>query len=131
MAASEINTKQRLKDLKSFLTKKMENNTKKITEKIIEKMDTKFDKLSRDSRTLPKQNQNSISNLTSQSTALQEKFAEQAKKIENTERKHGITLHMCSPVLFVDCWDGIQISSLVTLKEHTEVITKTLIHLSM
>ena len=35
---------------------------------------------------------------------------------------------MCSPVLFVDCLDGIQISSLVTLKEHTEVITKTLIH---
>ena len=35
---------------------------------------------------------------------------------------------MCSPVLFVDCLDRIQISSLVTLKEHTEVITKTLIH---
>ena len=26
---------------------------------------------------------------------------------------------MCSPVLFVDCLDGIQVSSLVTLKEHT------------
>ena len=50
------------------------------------------------------------------------------KKIK---RKHGITLHMCSPVLFVDCLDGIQISSLVTLNEHTKVITKTLIHLSM
>ena len=34
---------------------------------------------------------------------------------------------MCSPVLFADCLDGIQIISLVTLKEHAEVITKTLI----
>ena len=33
---------------------------------------------------------------------------------------------MCYPVLFVDCLDRIQISSLVTLKEHTEMITKTL-----
>ena len=33
---------------------------------------------------------------------------------------------MCYPILFVDCLDRIQISSLVTLKEHTEVITKTL-----
>ena len=33
---------------------------------------------------------------------------------------------MYSLVLFVDCLDGIQISSLVTLKEHTEVITKNL-----
>ena len=38
---------------------------------------------------------------------------------------------MCSPARFVDCLDGIQIISLVTLKEHTEVITKTLVHLSM
>ena len=29
---------------------------------------------------------------------------------------------MCSPACFVDCLDGIQISSLVTLKEHTEAI---------
>ena len=37
MAASEINMKQISEDLKSFLTKEMENNAKKITEKIIEK----------------------------------------------------------------------------------------------
>ena len=40
------------------------------------------------------------------------------------KRKHGIALHMCSPVLFVDCLDGIQINSLVTMKEHTELIIK-------
>ena len=45
MAANEINMKQISQDLKSFLTKEMENNTKKITEKIIEKMDTEFDEL--------------------------------------------------------------------------------------
>ena len=44
MAAGEINMKQISEDLKSFLTKEMENNVKKITEKIIQKMDTKFDK---------------------------------------------------------------------------------------
>ena len=59
----------------------MENNTKKITEKIIEKMDTKFDELSTrieriDSKaeaaeTLAKQNQNSISDLSKEPTALQ------------------------------------------------------------
>ena len=37
MAASKINRKQVSEDLKSFLTKEMENNTKKITEKILEK----------------------------------------------------------------------------------------------
>ena len=37
MAASEINMKQISEDLKSFLTKEIENNAKKITEKIIEK----------------------------------------------------------------------------------------------
>ena len=37
MAASKINRKQVSEDLKSFLTKEMENNTKKITEKIMEK----------------------------------------------------------------------------------------------
>ena len=42
MAAGAINMKQILEELKSFLTKELENNTKKITEKIIEKMDTKF-----------------------------------------------------------------------------------------
>ena len=46
MAANEINMRQISEDLKSFLTKEMDNNVKKITEKIIEKMDTKFDKLS-------------------------------------------------------------------------------------
>ena len=38
---------------------------------------------------------------------------------------------MWSPVLSLDCLDGVQISSLVTLKEHTEVITKSLTHLSV
>ena len=92
-------------------------------------MTTKFDELStrietidkktEAAETLAKQNQNKISNLTCESTALQEKLAEQAKKIydleENIEdqvnrnsrdtlvirgtkriikRKHGITLHL-------------------------------------
>ena len=62
-------------------------------------MDTKFDELStrietidrktEAAKTLAKQNQNSIRNLLSKSTALQEKLAEQEKKIceleENTE----------------------------------------------
>ena len=58
----------------------MENNAKKITEKIIEKMDTKFDELStrieaidrkvEAAETQAKQNQNNISDLT----ALQEKL---------------------------------------------------------
>ena len=75
MAASEINMKQISEDLKSFLTKEIENNAKKITEKIIEKMDTKFDKLStrietidrkaKAAETLAKQNQNSMSDLNS------------------------------------------------------------------
>ena len=95
MAANEINMKQISEDLKSFLTKEMENNAKKITEKNIEKMDTKFDELStrieiidrkaEAAESLAKQNQNSISNLTSESTALQEKIAEQAKKIHELE----------------------------------------------
>ena len=153
MAANEINMKQISEDLKSFLTKKMENNPKKITEKIIEKMNSNFDELStrietidrkvEAAETLAKENQKNISNLTCESTALQEKLAEQAKKIheleENIEdqvnrnsrvilairgikriikRKHGIILHMCTPVPYVDCLDGIQISSSVTLKEH-------------
>ena len=77
MAPSEINIKQILEDLKSFLTKEMENNAKKITEKIIERMDTKFDELStrietidrkaEAAETLAKQNQNN-SDLTSEST---------------------------------------------------------------
>ena len=86
MAANEINRKEISEDLKSFLIKKMENNAKKITEKIIEEMNTKFEELSTkietiDNKTetaesLSKQNQNNISNLTSESTALQEKLAE-------------------------------------------------------
>ena len=65
----------------------MENNAKKI----IGKVNTKFDKLStrvetidrkaEAAKSLAKQNQNNINNLTSESTALQEKLAEQAKKI--------------------------------------------------
>ena len=91
-------------------------------------MDTKFDELStrietiyreaEAAETLAKQNQNNINDLTSESTALQEKLVEQAKKIRELEediedqvnrkfrdtpvirsikrkikRKHGITLH--------------------------------------
>ena len=37
MAAGAINMKQILEDLKSSLTKEVENKTKKITEKITEK----------------------------------------------------------------------------------------------
>ena len=85
IAANEINKKEISEDLKSFLIKKMENNAKKITEKIIEEMNTKFEELSTkietiDNKTetaesLSKQSQNNISNLTSESTALQEKLA--------------------------------------------------------
>ena len=95
MAGNEINMKQISEDLWSFLTKEMENNAKKITEKILEKMNTKFDELSTKietidrkpeaAETLAKQNQNNISNLTSESTALQEKLAEQVKKIHELE----------------------------------------------
>ena len=91
MAANEINMKQISEDLKSFLIKEIQNNAKKI----IQKMDTKFDELSTKietidrnteaAETLAKQNQNSISNLTSESTAFQEKLAEQAKKIHELE----------------------------------------------
>ena len=95
MAVNKINMKQISEDLKSFLTKETENNAKKITEKIIEKMNTKFDELSTSvetidrkaeaAETLAKQNQNNISNLTGDSTAFQEKLAEQAKKIHEPE----------------------------------------------
>ena len=57
MAAIKINMKQISEDLKSFLTKEMENNVKKITEKIIEKMDIKFDKLSTRIETIRRQRQ--------------------------------------------------------------------------
>ena len=51
MVANEINMKQISEDLKSFLTKEMENNAKKITEKIIEEINTKFDKLRTQAKT--------------------------------------------------------------------------------
>ena len=51
MAANEINMKQISEDLKSFLTKEMENNAKKITERIIEEINTKFDKLRTQAKT--------------------------------------------------------------------------------
>ena len=80
MAASRINMEKISEDLKSFLTKDIENNAKKITEQIIEKIDTKsdwrstkiktIDKKAEAVETLAKQNQNSISSLTSVSTAL-------------------------------------------------------------
>ena len=57
MAAIKINMKQISEDLRSFLTKEMENNAKKITEKIIEKMDIKFDKLSTRIETIRRQRQ--------------------------------------------------------------------------
>ena len=95
MVAEKKKMKQISEDLKSFLTKETENNVKKITEEIMEKMTTKFDELStrietRDRKTeaaetIVKQNQNNVSNLTSESTALQEKLAEQEKKIHELE----------------------------------------------
>ena len=95
MAANEINMKQIPEDLKSFLTKEMENNATKIAEKTIEKMNTKSDELSTRIKTIDrkaeaaetpaKQNQNNTSNLTSESTALQERLAEQANKIHELE----------------------------------------------
>ena len=95
MAPSEINIKQISEDLKSFLNKEMENNAKKIIEKIIERMDIKFDELSTRIETIDKkaetaetpakQNQNSISDLTSESTAFQKKLPEQTKEIHELE----------------------------------------------
>ena len=86
--------KQISEGLKSSFTKEMENNAKKITKKIIEKMNTKFDELSTRIKTIDRkteaaeslENQNNISNLTSESTALQEKLSEQAKKYMNLRR---------------------------------------------
>ena len=97
MVANKINMKQISEDLKSFPTKEMKNNAKKMTEKIIEKMNTKSDELSNRIETidkkaeaaesLAKQNQNNICSLASQSTALQKKLAEQAKKMCESEKK--------------------------------------------
>ena len=96
MAANETNMKLISEDLKSFLTKEIENNAKKLTKKIIKKMDTKFEELrsriettgkkEEAAETLAKQNQNSVSNLTSESPVLQEELAEQAKKIMSLRR---------------------------------------------
>ena len=89
MAGNEINMKQILEDLKSFPTKEMENNAKEMTEKIIEKMNTKFDELSTRIETKDRkaeaaeQNQNNIINLISESIAPQEKLLEQAKKMHD------------------------------------------------
>ena len=76
---------------KEFPTKKMENNGRKITEQIIEKRKTKFVKLgtrietlnrnAQAAESLAEKTQNNISNRRSESTAFQEKLAEQAKKI--------------------------------------------------
>ena len=74
MAANKMNIKQISDDLKTFLTKEMENNTKKITR--IEIIDRK----AQAAEPPAKQNQNNISNLTSESTALQEKLAEQTHR---------------------------------------------------
>ena len=73
----------------------MKNNAKKMTEKIIEKRNIKFDELSTrietiDRKTeaaesLAKQNENDIRNLTSESTALQKRLSEHAKKIHEFE----------------------------------------------
>ena len=85
MASNEIYMKQISEDLEIFLTKEIENNIKEITEKMIEKMNTKFVKPSTRIETvnrnavagesLSKENQNNISNLPSQSTANQENLA--------------------------------------------------------
>ena len=111
MAANEINMKQISKDLKSFLTKKMENNANKITEKIIEKIKSNFNKLStrietidkkvEAAETLAKENQNNISNLTCVSTAVQEKLAEQAKKIHELEENIEDQVNRNSRVILV------------------------------
>lgn len=118
----------------------MKNNGKKI----IQKINSKFHEFSTRIKTIDRKreaaellaepNQNNISNLTSPS-----KIVEQEKKIheikrniedksnitsrdtlairsikKEIKRKHGITLCICSTVLFVDCLDEIQIISLVT-----------------
>ena len=65
------------------------------TEKITEKMNTKFNELrpriemidmkAEAAESLAKQNENNISNLRRESTGLQEKLAEQVKKIHELE----------------------------------------------
>ena len=76
----------------------MENNAKKITEKIIEKMDTKFDELStrietidrkaEAAETLAKQNRNNISNLTSESAGSSRKISRTGEKNTRASGKH-------------------------------------------
>ena len=74
MATNKINMRKISEDLKSFITKKMENNGKKIIEKLIEKMNNTFDEINNRTKaidrkaeaaeSLVKQHQNNISNLT-------------------------------------------------------------------
>ena len=71
----------------------MENKAKKTIEKIIHKMNTKFDevrttieRVNREveaAESLAEQNQNNINNLTSESIAIKENLVEQAKKIHD------------------------------------------------
>lgn len=96
MASNEINMKPIAENLQSFLTKKIENNAKEITEKIIEKMTNKSDELRtrietvhgkvETAESLVRENQNYISDLRSESKAHQKKLAEQAKKIHELEK---------------------------------------------
>ena len=99
MAANEINMKQILEDLKSFLTKQTENNPKKIKAKIIEKINTTFDELStrketidrqtkaaEAAETIAKQNQKNISSITSESTSLQKTYQNRRRKYMNLRR---------------------------------------------
>ena len=98
MTANKINMKQTSEDLKSFHSKEIENNAKKRTEKIIENMSTKFDKLSTRIETINRKAEAAnhypnkiISKLLRKSSVLQEKLVEQMKKIcdfdENIEDK--------------------------------------------
>ena len=117
------------------------------------KIDRKIDRKTEAAESLAKQNQNNISNLTSESIVLQKKLTEQAKKIYELEEnikdqtsRNSIDIVLetlvikmykkekrnnTSPHVLSSSLDKIQINSLVTLKEHREAITKTLIHLSM
>ena len=73
MATNKKNMRKISEDLKSFITKKMENNGKKIIEKLIEKMNNTIDEINNRTKaidrkaeaaeSLVKQHQNNISNL--------------------------------------------------------------------
>ena len=95
MAVNKINMKQISEDLKSFLTKEMKNNANKVREKIVEKRNTKFvkvttiietiDRKKEGAELLAKNNQNNISKHTSESAALQKNLPEQTKKMHELE----------------------------------------------